>query len=180
MAMQGYYFFRIWICVSLAIIGGVIDLIGQALPDEIYTKLERSGLQYFAPVEGKYNYYPGKDLLTFPYDFRLTKGGQSILVQIDENTRDHSPHIKFTRDLANLSSNSQEADIIVVSSTSEERMEYNAPWMLKAYFTPRGSYQYSQGKAISFYTSTGTIVTLVYLFNSDLDQEAIIGVKSLE
>lgn len=159
---------------------GLTDLTGQSLPDEIYTKLDRSGLQYIQPVEGKYAYYPGKDVLTFPYDFRLAKGGQSILVQIDENTRDHSPHIKFTRDLANLSSNSQEADIIVVSSTSEERLAYNASWMLKAYFTPRGSYQYSQGKVVAFYTTTGTIVTLVYLFNSELDQQAIVGVKSLE
>jgi hypothetical protein len=153
---------------------------GQDLPKFMLDEITDNGLEYIVPIESAYRYFPGRSYQFFPYDFKLNKQDQDILIRIDENTKRTSPHIEFSRNLANLAVNADEADITVRSVPIAEHKMRNTEWMLEGYFTPRKFFHKRKGKLVSFYSPNGSIISIVYLYNNELSEDPILRVAELK
>ena len=134
------------------------------------------GLEYFEPVEQKFKYREGDSNRFFTYDLKLVdKKSEQEIFLILRNEKDEKdivqyPHIEFTMLVANLATNDQEKDIMVVTHDTPKLVIRNAIWGSEAYFTIRKEIsRYPNAKLVSFYREGLGMVSILYCFdNPDL------------
>ena len=115
----------------------------NSVSPEIKDKVEQMELEFFEPVEQKFKFKKGGKNRFFTYDFKLLerKSKQEIFIILRaENGEDdivQFPHIEFTRLMANLATNDQEKDIMVVTHGEKKSNIKSSDWGAEAYFTIR-------------------------------------------
>lgn len=153
---------------------GLASVVGQALPKYFKPLVEGAGLEYVEPKGAdEYSIHHGKTYHFFEYDMKLIRGQQLVFVQIKTD----DPHIGFAQQLHNLSTNAEEAELHISSVDLVAPRKRNAHMVLEASFKPRGFFHKNYGKMVTFYTNTGAVVTLVYMFDDKLVEDEILRVR---
>jgi hypothetical protein len=139
---------------------------------DIKSKLEKMELDFYEPIEQKFKTRKSGKNRFFKFDLHLIdkKSEQEIYVILrDENGEDdivQFPHIEFTRLLANLATNDQEEDIMVVTYDTKKLLARNSDWGSEAYFKTRKEISdYPYAKLVSFYKEGYGLVSIMYCFD---------------
>lgn len=151
----------------------------QTLPTEIYTLLAEAGVEYVEPSADLYNYYPGKDYSWFSYDFKLSKAGHDVYVNIQPITGYKPPHLGMARLLANATVDADRCDIDILWHRQEGVDDRGQEFMLQSHLRPRGFFRRARGKIVTFYTDNGSVVTLSYMYDQELAEDKLLVVKKL-
>lgn len=151
--------------------------IGDAQEDMIYTnaltkKLRFHQIDFFQPVERWLHITNITDDEFMDYDAVLRdEQGLEVRLNIQEADKMYSqhPHIELIRMIADISTNDDEADILVSQLNTEWVTEkYQADWGLYADFTPKRAFSnYPKGRILCLYKEGRALVNYIVLHDEE-------------
>lgn len=158
----------------------MLPLIGQQ-DQMIYTqsftnKLNHLQIDFFQPVERWMHISQMKQDEFMEYDAVFhDEHGLEVRIQFIEETKKYGqhPHIELARLVADISSNSQEHNILISQMTPEwVSQTYQADWGLFVDFVPKRSFSnYPNGRILCLYKEGRAIINYIVLYgDQELDQ----------
>lgn len=139
------------VMVSIALAVSMVytlNLRAQIAPDEVFQqKLNRAGLFFMEPVEGKYKTLRKPADLYQHYDYAIRSRGEKMEIRYlvepwrENNPLSGVPNVRATQLVMHLATNQGEAMIIGQSIGQETLLDdFNADWGKVFYFEPKDAF----------------------------------------
>lgn len=164
-------------CVAICFLVLTSSLMGQA--QMVYTKaftkkLERSGVEFYHPVERwlKASSVMKDDYMSYDLVLHSFPDLEArIVIDRERRSKPIFPNVEITRILANISTNDQESQIKISKYPDDEAKGiYGADLVVYADFIPKTSYStFSKGRILCQYKEGVALLSYIILYEDELD-----------
>ena len=173
--MKNIFLFSCFYFLAPVIFAQEIDF-----PDQFKDLLNQVSIDFYEPVEAKYQDFKVKENDFGRYDFRMASRKEKLEIRYSitpfdvDDFMSQNPHLLTMRAISSIATNDQEY-IISATQMSEQvlQSDFNADWGMTYFFTPKTGFSNSPHcRMIALYKEGKGTVFIYYLFD-DPGNEAL-------
>ena len=164
-----FYMSRL-LLITIALAFLLMDTV-SAQEEPFIKQMEALGLYFYSTLESAYKYFGRGSNEIFSYEMRMknkTEGLEIFLIYNRTVSGDKLlvPHIEFTRQIADMATNDEDARIWTKNFSVDDLKKYHADWGAEAeFYLKKGISRFRKGRVVCIFREGRQMASVLYCYN---------------